>query len=82
MTLKQPDTAIFFVHLNQQNVTMAIEQVEKLVQKSNEYWTAKVALWLTEAMKNSQGTMRYFKLQLGRNLIQNDYLLDPYFSSL
>ena len=26
--------------------------------------------------------MRYFKLELGRNLITNDYLLDPYFSTL
>ena len=39
---------------------------------------------MEEAMENCRGTMRYFKLQLGRNQIKTDgeYLLDPYFSVL
>ena len=34
-------------------------------------------------MQNSRGTMRYFKLELKRNLISDEnYLLDPYFQTL
>ena len=34
-------------------------------------------------MENSKGTMRYFILELKRNLITDkNYLLDPYFSTL
>ena len=58
--------------------------MQRLIQTSNEYWTTTVSKWMEEAMENCRGTMRYFKLQLGRNQIKTDgeYLLDPYFSVL
>ena len=62
VTLKQPDTSIYFMHLNQQDANRALEQAMTTVQKSNEYWTATVSRWMDEAMENSRGTMRYFKL--------------------
>lgn len=83
VTLKQPDTAIFFAALCHQNVTVAMQKAEQLVQESNRHWTATVTRWVDEAMENCRGTMRYFKLELKRNHITDrNYLLDPYFSTL
>lgn len=64
-------------------MSRAIEQVEGLIRRSNEYWTTTVTMWIDEAIENSTGTMRYFKLKLKRHLIsKKNYLLDPYFSVL
>lgn len=82
--LKLPEGAIFFTYLNNQNVSRAMEQVEDLLRRSNDHWTHKINQeWIPEALECCRGTMRYFKLQLRRNLIsEKNYLLDPYFSEL
>lgn len=36
--LKMPDTLIFFTILHEQNVTLAVQDIIKLVQESNSYW--------------------------------------------
>lgn len=62
---------------------MAIEKVEELVSASNLHWTTTVTQWVSEAIDNCKGTIRYFKLELKRTLISDqNYLLDPYFQTL
>ena len=49
VTLKQPDAAIFFVHLNQHNVSLAIEQAQGLLKLSDQFKSER------EALKKGEG---------------------------
>lgn len=81
--LKMPDALIFFSILHNQNVTLAVQEIAKLVQDSNTYWTNKIPEFLTEALENIRGTIRYYKIQEKKPLITKENpLVNRYFSVL
>jgi glycogen debranching enzyme len=67
--IKMPDTLIFFTLLHNQNVTLALDEIESLVRQSNQFFKTKVPVWMYGAMENVRGTCRYYKLQERNHLV-------------
>ena len=81
--LKMPEAAVFFTHAFNQNVTMAIQEVETLVQTFNEMWRNRISKWVDEGMENCRGTMRYKRITCKKpHITPRNRLLDPYYSVL
>jgi len=55
-------------------------EMSQLITKHNLYWKEKLDTYLTEALENCRGAMRYYKIQKQDPLITiAKPLLDPYF---
>ena len=62
--LKMPEAAMFFLLANQRNREKATAEVERLLHKLNDDWTAKSGEYMREAYGALEGNIRYFKTEL------------------
>lgn len=83
--LKMPEAAHYFMIVNNKNKQAAIDEVKKLLCALNDDWMKRVEGFKNDAMGAIEGTIRYFKLELGRTKITyegGNMIVDPYFSQL
>lgn len=57
-----PETLIFFTLLHQNNVTLAIKEIDLLIKESNLAWSKRIPEFIKQALDNIRGTIRYYKI--------------------
>ena len=72
VSLKMPDAAMFFMLANKKNPAQAAKEVEALLSRLNDDWTARAKGFLVEARGAIEGNIRYFKIECGKSLINLD----------
>lgn len=57
-----PESAIYFMVVNQRNREQTIKEVERLLCMLNDEWMKKVKEYLKDAYNSLEGNIRYFKI--------------------
>jgi len=83
VNLKMPDAGYFFMLCMGRNKDKAAREVESLLCRLNDDWMRKVGDYMKDAYGAIEGTIRYFKTELGQSKITpTNRIVEPYFSVL
>ena len=85
VSVQMAEAAHFFMCVNSRNKSAAENELKKLLCALNDDWMKRVEGFKGEALNAIEGTVRYFKLEVGRKKITvegGNMIVDPYFSEL